>query len=843
MSTVFPTYFRDRLFQSLSAADGQVSIMNPGTVRAYLFSSSPSFSDNDSRYTGIQTLADLTAKFGWSQQISPAAVDMPLGTRTIIQPGETVGSTYVIMSNPLDLPAGFPDSNVTSMVLVYVGTPPGGAVVNPVILITDDPFGGTSRVIRNEDGIIALPDTTVGTTSNQVLMAWGMRTASSTQVSPTIGSLAVRKAPPDYESSHLQHVWLYPQRVNVIANPSFEVDTSHWRARGTLTQVPGGSPGGGFWRGSVAGSTPIVLESNQFPLNLAKLPTSLWTIQGMFRGTGKMRIGLLGWTDEIDSTVADWGPAEEIWTLDPNSYLHLYVCRRRQGEIITGQLRIEVDGTALSVDNLLVEPDWLRDWPYFDGDSTYGARDDYSWYGGEANKHKTYSLWYNNRSAVAGRLFAWSVPDDDFVVTDEEVEAQGFVYKWVPAGVRVTPHFDVLWPDDIRELPAPVTGDVLPYKTGPNDAMGVPNAWAATQYLTPTLGTVTTPDPGPLPNQCTFVFKVRAAGATTDQTIVGQMEGGTNGFAWNVRRYFPSGQLAVGVYPNGTGTGAVSRPVNAQAPTGADEHLALSYTINNGAGLSVLTSYRSTDGGATWTALGTYSPPTLVPFDASTVLRVGAFITNTAPWEGRIYFVELRTGLDPAAGTVVWRFDVTEATPPASIYDDTLDSDANADGVADGWVAYFAGTVNGASRSIVGGAQRIIGAPAAAAAYGIDVSPRVPISPNRTYQVTIEYAGVASTGTLAQLFVQCYTAGGAGTGGAVSFTLPDAATATTATTSITAPADAASLRILPRLLPTGAPGVATTLDIWRITVQTDFTYTDPRGRVWTVTNAGAIKRT
>ena len=95
---------------------------------------------------------------------------------------------------------------------------------------------------------------------------------------------------------------------------------------------------------------------------------------------------------------------------------------------------------------------------YFDGDSTYGSRDDYSWYGGENRKGYTYSCWYNHRRAVVGRLFAWDIPTDDFTVTDEEVEAQGFVYKWIPAGVRVTPHLDVLWPEDIQEAIPDNTG-------------------------------------------------------------------------------------------------------------------------------------------------------------------------------------------------------------------------------------------------------------------------------------------------------------------------------------------------------------------------------------------------
>ena len=127
-----------------------------------------------------------------------------------------------------------------------------------------------------------------------------------------------------------------------------------------------------------------------------------------------------------------------------------------------------------------VEPGWLpanyNDWPYFDGDSTYGALDDYSWYGDKersagtpSRAHKTYSCWYNHRRAVTGRLFQWSDPDDEgpgSVFTDEEVAAQGMVYSWVPAGTPVQQHLDVLYPYDPQSAVPDVTGPLTPSGSG-----------------------------------------------------------------------------------------------------------------------------------------------------------------------------------------------------------------------------------------------------------------------------------------------------------------------------------------------------------------------------------------
>ena len=45
--------------------------------------------------------------------------------------------------------------------------------------------------------------------------------------------------------------------------------------------------------------------------------------------------------------------------------------------------------------------------------------------------------------------------------------------------------------------------------------------------------------------------------------------------------------------------------------------------------------------------------------DSNAVLQIGSHYGNpgASVWAGRVYYVELRTGLDPAGGSVVWRFD------------------------------------------------------------------------------------------------------------------------------------------------------------------------------------------
>jgi hypothetical protein len=485
MTAVFTAFYRDILFTSLDKVvpiDGQTNLMASGqSVYWVFFRQHAAFtSDQDPRYTGIKTVSDLAGLVGWSPPITPQSSTQAVGTITV---GAT---TYCVANNAFTMGSGWNSSTVSAAALVLVGSYTGStgpAVTNPVIYLTDTPFD-QGVVIDSDDSLIARPSSAIS--GNRALLTWPVYSPPNagqpavTTVIPVEGSVAVLQAPPPYEVSYMQHCWLYPQRVNMVANPSFELGTNHWRSSGTVTRVQGttaspAAPGGGSWYGNFAGSGPVVAESNMFPVDIFPSTDALWTIQAMVRGTGTLKVGLLAWERDFASTISDWGT--ESFILPSDGFLHVYA-RRRTYEGVWGMVRFECNGGSLQVDNVMCEPDWLVDWPYFDGDTTYGAPDDFAWYGGENLKGQTYSTWYNHKRAVTGRLFAWDIDEADFTITDAEVEAQGFVYHWVPAGVRVTPHLDVLYPGDIQEaVPNNAGTPVTHYSTGPSDPTGVTNPW------------------------------------------------------------------------------------------------------------------------------------------------------------------------------------------------------------------------------------------------------------------------------------------------------------------------------------------------------------------------------
>ena len=214
----------------------------------------------------------------------------------------------------------------------------------------------------------------------------------------------------------------------------------------------------------------LVVESNVFPTYRAEQ----WTVQLRARGDGNLKVGFVWWDDDFTSTAVDWGV--ETWSLGSGSFTHISICRTAV-ETYQGMLRLEFDGTEITIDQVLVERGFLKDWDYFDGDSRYGERDDYSWYGGETRKGQSYSMWYNNYKAVHGRMFARET-DDLSKITDEDLEQYGYVYKWIPSGTVVIPHSGVLHEgDSVATVIAKDPTSVLSYKASDTDVMGIDNPW------------------------------------------------------------------------------------------------------------------------------------------------------------------------------------------------------------------------------------------------------------------------------------------------------------------------------------------------------------------------------
>jgi hypothetical protein len=342
-------------------------------------------------------------------------------------------------------------------------------------------------------------------------------------------------------------------------------------------------------------------------------------------------------------------------------------------------VRIECSGTSFNVDNVLCEPEWLNGWPYFDGDTTYGAPDDFSWYGGENLQHSTYSLWYNHRRAVVGRLFAWNISDDDFTVTDEEVEEQGYVYKWVPAGVRVIPHLDVLSIGDPQSPIPAVTGGVLPYDTW-STPLGVRYPWPPSSVLLPgTSGKyVSTPDAAAF--DITGDLCIIARVTPTNWLGIGTIVSKWSGVQCSYQMYLagPSGgqgTLGLMYSTNGSTLTEFRQSVPGFSNT-ATPWVAVTLDIDNGNDASVTKFWSSLDG-VTWTQMGDAFNGSLGNiFPSTTPINIGANTGGTASlFNGKIQDVRIYQGIGantaPGQGTLVGHFNAAIPWTGATYTDET----------------------------------------------------------------------------------------------------------------------------------------------------------------------------
>lgn len=537
MSYFFTNNFRKALFDN-------PSLMAGASFKVRLLRSAPSLSSPAAAsWLQASTMAELTSFIGWEEVTGIAGY--PSGIHT--QPSLTVRrdgiNNYVLLDQYLFDNLGS-EVRIEGLAIEYASGPLNG-IANSLIFVTNTPVG-TFMNLDPGDILTSNQDLKLGLSANRWLLAWadtpvvdpGDPQPDWTSLKVIEGPLAFLFSPPLFESSNTLHVWLYPQRANMIANPSFEYDNSQWapvptRVREaafapilkgtvantdallTLSPAPAvgdfyavasdpvaqdypvweymgedpnddlakwtnhGAQTGKGWAGKFTqtGTNPLAIESNVWETRLGYDDIETWSLQLMAKGTGRIKLGLVFWDIDYRNTGVDWG--EETWDLVPDAWVHC-TCVRYGPQAHTAMLRIEaVSGLAnqeITLDRVLAERGALKEYPYFDGDEHFGAADDFSWYGGAGRRGVSYSMWYGGRRAVIGRMFATPAVHEGELLTDVDVMAAGMVYDWVPAGVTVIPHLDVFYPTDLHGPLPPRRPTTLP-PLGPDDPLGVDDPW------------------------------------------------------------------------------------------------------------------------------------------------------------------------------------------------------------------------------------------------------------------------------------------------------------------------------------------------------------------------------
>jgi hypothetical protein len=531
----------------------------PVDVTLMLLARAPELEDVETRYAfkGVTTPESLVALDGWEEISAPGYSRQVNAGCTIYTKGS---NQYLIPKTDILTFSLSADTQVEALALLVDGTKLGGSAGARVICVTTTPFA-KDPILRDGDRITALTDSTIG---KKWYVGWST-TDVLLPVPATVfknaaeGTTVLWQGPPKFESSRIQHVWLSPQRVNFIANPSFEytqsvsppagmviaavgreiapaigkamdavvclanvptpISANAYGSAFNATVTPANNKLAGYWQTNSyplrliqgeewAGYGSINWPSPKLSANAQKMsryvpqydpesrlyiksspfyPTGHnFTFQLLAKGRGIARVGLAYYARDYVVESADWGMQDNLvfqeWTLSSDHYTSLRGLRFTDDRAYEVALIIEVRGyltnpdnpstyvtPEIILDNCLVEEGELLDWPYFDGDSTYAAPGDYSWYGGTSQAGKSYSLWYNNRKSVSARLFGRFV-DDDALYTNRDEQLDSLLSEWVPTGTQIVPHWDVLKPGDTQLLPENRASVVLPASLWPEQS-------------------------------------------------------------------------------------------------------------------------------------------------------------------------------------------------------------------------------------------------------------------------------------------------------------------------------------------------------------------------------------
>ena len=202
--------------------------------------------------------------------------------------------------------------------------------------------------------------------------------------------------------------------------------------------------------------------------------------------------------------------------------------------------------------------------------------------------------------------------------------------------------------------------------------------------LVPSVGRASVPDPATIPATFSFVMKIKGPVATdsTSFCIASCNRQSPDGNAsWRLTTYGNNHQCSFATYPTGA-IGSGDWAISGGYWGGNDSNvkcLAFTYDTANGA----WATKKSSDGGASYSNTSTGFGRTGPFFDSANPVWIGAEDNGTGSiWDGEIYWIELRSGLDPVGGTVLWRFDAADYPGSGTSYVDprgktwTLDSAA-----------------------------------------------------------------------------------------------------------------------------------------------------------------------
>jgi len=191
---------------------------------------------------------------------------------------------------------------------------------------------------------------------------------------------------------------------------------------------------------------------------------------------------------------------------------------------------------------------------------------------------------------------------------------------------------------------------------------------AGESYVTCTTGGISTPDSANVSFTTTDIrlhAKITMSDLIVGERVIASHFGSAGQRAW--RWYFQSSTMRFGYSVDGTAlveTVVIDWATLTAGLTVSDTDpfcIGISVDLTDGSN-AVFQAFRSTDEGATWSAIGSAVTGVIIDpgfFDATSETMVGIRSSSVAPLLGRVYWVEAFRGLVDT-GAPAWRFDASE---------------------------------------------------------------------------------------------------------------------------------------------------------------------------------------
>lgn len=437
-----------------------IDLSVPKVLRLKLYTRGPLFAEASLNvFRTFEGMSDLAARPEWVEVTdslvskltsSGTAEDLYLESSTsgdtdLIQIVDSVGNAVAIEDGTGWYLDDDPSQNIIYAAVFYLeGT--YDSVVDPIVVATTR---GIGELTVAQSGTVYGQIKTGAPSGEQYIL---IRNNLSNEY--RIGYLLLNVADPVWESSHTHHLWIEPQRVNFIANPSFErTGGVFWRVgreSGTATLSStgtSGSPAGvdkslksrsiteRYRCGNIQGSTgsgKLILESNFFPK-----VNDWYSLSFYVSGTeGDLSYGLVI-TDQFYgsfSYLKNRVPLSLSGGSSTENFQKVEALVQIPDDVADVMFRIEFTGSQFWLDQVLVDPHEGQ-YEYFDGNSDDGLPSDFRWMGGSTYEDKHFSVWYNNYRNTRSRMIG------DYDTTDD-IYKPGLVEEWAPTGSSIIAHWN-----------------------------------------------------------------------------------------------------------------------------------------------------------------------------------------------------------------------------------------------------------------------------------------------------------------------------------------------------------------------------------------------------------------